>query len=170
MRAISWVERVEDLAEVAAAWLMLAGGALLMAGVAMRNVLHASPSWIVELPVYLLVWGVFLALACSFHRGPQMGVDLVVRRLPASVQRLLALLRALAMLAIALALAWLTGTLALQQLALGTVSNTAMRAPLAAVTLAAPIGCLLIALRALADLRPAPAAEQAADPGAATTF
>ncbi len=150
MRARAWHERIENGAETLAALLMLAAGALVITGVALRNVAHVSPSWIAELPVYLVVWAVFLALACAFRSGPQMGVDLIVRRFPPLVQQAFAVGRAALMLAIALAVAWLAGGLAWQQLSLGATSNTAMRAPLAAVTIAAPLGCLLLAARALA--------------------
>lgn len=148
MQTAKWLER----AELCAATLAFAVAVLVFSGVVMRNLFTTSPSWIAELPVYLMVWAVFLALARSFSHGAQLGLDLLVRRLPPAVQIALDRLGALAMLAIAAMLAWLGWRLAVQQYTIGAVSNSATRTPLWLITAAMPAGCLLLAWHALRRL------------------
>src|SRR5205085_6748064 len=104
MARASWLDRLDDRAELAAAALVLAATVLVFAGVVMRNLFTTSPSWIAELPVHFIVWAIFLALAASFSRGAELGLDILVRRLPPAVQRALDRLGALAMLLIAVML------------------------------------------------------------------
>lgn len=148
----SRLERLEHAAEVAAAALTFLAGTLVFAGVVLRNLFTISPSWIAELPVHLFVWAVFLALAGSFSRGPQMGIDLLVRQLPAGVQSALAAVAALGMLVTALMLVWLGAELVLRQYSGGAVSVSAARTPLWLVTLALPTGCALLAMHAFARM------------------
>ena len=101
MAPAKWLDRLDDRAELAAAALIFAAAMLVFAGVVMRNLFTTSPSWIAELPVHFVVWAVFLALAASFSRGAELGLDILVRRLAPTVQKLLHRLGALAMLLIA---------------------------------------------------------------------
>jgi TRAP-type C4-dicarboxylate transport system permease small subunit len=95
------------------------------------------------------VWAVFLALARAFSRGPQLGLDIVVRKLPFTYQKILHGFGAMAMLIIALLVAWLGVELCLRQFTTGAVSNTALRFSLWMVTCALALGFLLLACHAL---------------------
>lgn len=152
MVTAKWLERLDDRLELLSATLILVAALLVFAGVVMRNLAATSPSWIAELPVHIVVWAVFLALSASFSRGVELGLDILVRRLPSPLQRILNKLGALAMLLIALLLAWLGFELAGRQHAMGVVTASAARTPLWLVTAAMPVGCLLLALHAAARL------------------
>ena len=147
-----WLDHLDDRAELAAAGLVLAAAGLVFAGVVMRNVFTTSPSWIAELPVHFIVWAVFLALAASFSRGAELGLDILVRRLPPGVQWALDRLGALAMLVIAAMLVWLGSELVQRQYAMGAVTASAARTPLWLITSAMPVGCAMLALHAAARL------------------
>jgi TRAP-type C4-dicarboxylate transport system permease small subunit len=152
MAHAKWLDRLDDRAELAAAGLVFAAAVLVFAGVVMRNLFTTSPSWIAELPVHLVVWSVFLALAASFSRGVELGLDILVRRLPPRVQWALDRLGALAMLVIALMLVWLGIELVRRQYVLGAVTASAARTPLWLITAAMPVGCAMLALHAAARL------------------
>jgi TRAP-type transport system small permease protein len=152
MAHAKWLDRLDDRAELVAAALAFAAAALVFAGVVMRNVFTTSPSWIAELPVHLIVWSVFLALAASFSRGTELGLDILVRRLSPRVQWALDRLGALAMLLIASMLVWLGIELASRQYVMGAVTASAARTPLWLVTSAMPVGCAMLALHAAARL------------------
>jgi TRAP-type C4-dicarboxylate transport system permease small subunit len=122
MAHAKWLDRLDDRAELVAAVLAFAAAVLVFAGVVMRNVFTTSPSWIAELPVHLIVWAVFLALAASFSRGTELGLDILVRRLSPRVQWALDRLGALAMLLIASMLVWLGIELVSRQYVMGAVT------------------------------------------------
>ncbi len=152
MAHAKWLDRLDDRAELAAATLAFAAAMLVFAGVVMRNLFTTSPSWIAELPVHLIVWSVFLALASSFSRGTQLGLDILVRRLSPRVQWALDRLGALAMLVITLMLIWLGIELVRRQYGMGAVTASAARTPLWLVTSAMPVGCAMLALHGAARL------------------
>jgi TRAP-type C4-dicarboxylate transport system permease small subunit len=149
MAYAKWLDRLDDMAELIAAVLAFGAALLVFSGVVMRNLFTTSPSWIAELPVHLIVWAVFLALAASFSRGAELGLDLIVRRLPPRVQWALDRIGALAMLLIALMLVWLGWQLMHRQYVIGAVTA---RTPLWAITIAMPIGCAMLALHAAARI------------------
>jgi TRAP-type transport system small permease protein len=152
MAHAKWLDRLDDRAELVAAALAFAAAVLVFAGVVMRNVFTTSPSWIAELPVHLIVWAVFLALAASFSRGTELGLDILVRRLSPRVQWALDRLGALAMLLIASMLVWLGIELVNRQYVMGAVTASAARTPLWLITSAMPVGCAMLALHAAARL------------------
>ncbi len=152
MAPAKWLDRLDDRAELAAAALIFASAMLVFAGVVMRNLFTTSPSWIAELPVHFVVWAVFLALAASFSRGAELGLDILVRRLAPSMQQALNRLGALAMLLIAGMLVWLGIELMRRQYAIGAVTASAARTPLWLITAAMPTGCAMLALHAAARL------------------
>ena len=146
------LEMIENGAETLAAVLTLIAATLIFVGVLLRNLFSISPSWITEVPTYAFVWAVFLALARAFSRGPQLGLDIVVRKLPLKYQKLLHGFGAVAMLVIALLVAWLGVELCARQFSTGAVSNTALRFSLWMVTCSLALGFTLLAFHALARL------------------
>ena len=144
---------IERSAETLAAILTLVSATLIFVGVVLRNLFSMSPSWITEIPTYGFVWAVFLALAGAFSRGPQLGLDIVVRKLPQKAQKLLHGFGALAMVAIAATMVWLGAELCLRQFTTGAVSNTALRFPLWIVTTSMVIGFALLMAHGWARVR-----------------
>lgn len=143
---------IEKSAETVAAVLTLLAATLIFIGVVLRNVFSISPSWITEVPTYAFVWAIFLALAGAFSRGPQLGLDIVVRKLPLAYQKFLHGFGAIAMLVIALLVAWLGAELCVRQFMTGAVSNTALRFSLWAVTCSLVLGFVLLAAHAVARI------------------
>lgn len=152
MALARWLDRLDDRAELVAAVLTFFAALIVFAGVVMRNIFSTSPSWIAELPTQMIVWAVFLALAASFSRGAELGLDILVRRLPPRVQWTLDRIGALAMLLIALMLCWLGGELVYRQYVIGAVTASATRTPLWLITSAMPVGCAMLALHTAARL------------------
>jgi TRAP-type C4-dicarboxylate transport system permease small subunit len=140
----SGLQKFEHLAETLASHCALWAAVLIFTGVVLRNTLSSSPSWITEIPTYLFIWAVFMALAGAFSKGPQLGLDILVRRLPQFHQRVLQGLGSLAMFVISAAMSWLGFELFLRQWSTGAVSNTALRFPLCWVTLAMVLGFSLL--------------------------
>ena len=85
----------------------------------------------------------------AFSSGPQLGLDAIVRMFSARWQRVTYYLSAFVMLAISGILIWLGSVLTFQQFLTNAVSNTALRFPLWIVSLALPIGFLLMAIHAI---------------------
>lgn len=69
-------------------WMIGLSMALLVAvQVFCRYVLNGSLFWSEELARYMLVWLTFLGAVVAYYRGSHPGVDLLVKRLPATLQR-----------------------------------------------------------------------------------
>lgn len=65
-------------------------GLTLMAGVIVRYVLSSSLAWSAELPLILFPWLVMGGIVMAAVQHEHLGVDYVVRQLPAKVQRIIA--------------------------------------------------------------------------------
>jgi TRAP-type C4-dicarboxylate transport system permease small subunit len=143
------IEKIEKTTESVAAFLTIFAAVIIFLGVILRNIFKTSPSWISELPTYAFTWAVFLALMSAFSSGPQLGLDAIVRMFSARWQRVTYYFSAFVMLAISGILIWLGSVLTFQQFLTNAVSNTALRFPLWIVSLALPIGFLLMAIHAI---------------------
>jgi len=146
------VKKIEDTAESVAAFLTIFAASVIFLGVILRNVFKTSPSWISELPTYAFTWAVFLGLMAAFSRGPQLGLDMIVRMFPEKWQQIIYYASALVMLVISVILMWLGSVLTMQQFLNDAVSNTALRFPLWLVSIALPVGFLLLAIHAVARI------------------
>jgi TRAP-type C4-dicarboxylate transport system permease small subunit len=154
-----FIQKIEQAAELAAAFLTIFAAAIIFLGVILRNLFKTSPSWISELPTYAFTWAVFLALMAAFSSGPQLGLDMLVRRFSKGLQKAVYYFSAIVILAISLILIWLGSVLTYQQFLSAAVSNTALRFPLWIVSLALPIGFLLMAVHACVRILNSPALE-----------
>jgi TRAP-type C4-dicarboxylate transport system permease small subunit len=146
---IPFIKKVEEYAESIAAFLTIFAASVIFLGVILRNVFKTSPSWISELPTYAFTWAVFLGLMAAFSRGPQLGLDMIVRRFTHKWQQIIYYFSAVVMLVISVILMWLGSVLTVQQFLTDAVSNTALRFPLWVVSLALPVGFLLLAIHAV---------------------
>lgn len=149
LKLYSIVKKIELITELVAAFLTFFSAVIILLGVILRNIFKTSPSWISELPTYAFTWAVFLALMSAFSSGPQLGLDLIVRMCSVQFQKVIYYFSALVMLVISIILIWLGSVLTIQQFLTDAVSNTALRFPLWMVSLALPVGFLLMAIHAI---------------------
>ncbi|MDV6318223.1 TRAP transporter small permease [Chromohalobacter sp. HP20-39] len=82
-RLIDWLARLVVLATT------ISIGLTLMAGVIVRYVLSSSLAWSAELPLILFPWLVMGGIVMAAVQHEHLGVDYVVRQLPAKAQRII---------------------------------------------------------------------------------
>ena len=73
-----------------------------------RFVLGAPLSWSEEFQKFGHIWMVFLAIPIAYRRDAHLGMDVVLKRLPTGLQRLVHLAIELMWLALAFAIGWYT--------------------------------------------------------------
>lgn len=73
-----------------------------------RFILGAPLSWSEEFQKFGHIWMVFLAIPVAYRRGAHIGMDVVLVRLPAGLQRAVELLVEVMWLALAAAIGWYT--------------------------------------------------------------
>ena len=73
-----------------------------------RFVLGAPLSWSEEFQKFGHIWMVFLAIPIAYRRDAHLGMDVVLKRLPAGAQRVVHLAIELMWLALAAAIGWYT--------------------------------------------------------------
>ena len=73
-----------------------------------RFILGAPLSWSEEFQKFGHIWMVFLAIPVAYRRGAHIGMDVILQRTPAPVQRIVELLVELMWLALAAAIGWYT--------------------------------------------------------------
>lgn len=83
-RLIDWLARFVVLATT------IIIGLTLMAGVIVRYVLSSSLAWSAELPLILFPWLVMGGIVMAAVQHEHLGVDYVIRQLPAKAQRIIA--------------------------------------------------------------------------------
>lgn len=152
-RVLSLLVRVVDGLSWAAALL----GAALLVGVATavfyevvaRYIFRSPTEWSLELTTYALVWCGFFGAADALKRGRHVRVDLLLERLPHSVQRGLGLCTDLLALAFCLLLLREGSRFVYQSYITEAASVSPLRVPLFIPELAVPAGGTLLALRFL---------------------
>jgi len=77
--------------EIIASTLLVLTLAVLFVGIVYRYALNDPLVWTEELARFCSTWIIFLGAAACFKRGSHIGIDVVVRLLPPSVQRKTAL-------------------------------------------------------------------------------
>lgn len=106
----SWVHRVLGaLDRAVTAALLLAVGvmvAVVSAQVALRYGLNRSIDWADEVSRLAFVWSIFLAVPLGVRQGAHIGIDIVVLKFPARVQRLMRRAAALVSATMMAAIAW----------------------------------------------------------------
>jgi TRAP-type C4-dicarboxylate transport system permease small subunit len=73
--------------EIVASALLVVTLAVLFVGIVYRYALNDPLVWTEELARFCSTWIIFLGAAACFKRGGHIGIDVVVRLLPPSVQR-----------------------------------------------------------------------------------
>ena len=144
--------RIEDLfAEAAIAILVLCGASICI-DVVMRYFVGRPIMGSTELTEYALVYITFLGAAWAVPRGAHIDIDAFVVHMPATVQKVCALLGNIVSFAVALALtlfgAWTTWTAYVRHL----FKPTLLEVPTWIVLIVIPIGSLILALRYFVEI------------------
>jgi TRAP-type C4-dicarboxylate transport system permease small subunit len=117
---VGWLDRIVDL---------LLGATLLVAVVAiftqviLRYVFSQPSSWLDEFAVLVFAWMIFIGAAVAQRTDSHVAMNVIVKLLPLSAQRVLCLLRSAAMAAVLAILFWQGLQLTLR---LGSVEYPAM--------------------------------------------
>ncbi|HEY6133766.1 MAG TPA: TRAP transporter small permease [Rubrivivax sp.] len=105
--------------DLAAAWalvvLVASMVAVVSAQVALRYLFNNSIDWADEVSRLCFVWSMFIAIPLGLKTGAHIGVDTLVSRFPAPVQRSLARLMALLGAALMLLVGWESAKMAFDQ-------------------------------------------------------
>jgi len=134
-----------------AAALLVSSVALNFANIIARYFLHSSISWAEEVMLFLMVGCVFLGSGVVTWTGHHIRMDIIVRLMPAKVQKALALLSELVFLATAIAL-FIFGWPVIRQLIDFDQRSLAANMPLAIPQAMIPIGLACMAFLVLARL------------------
>jgi len=120
-------------------------------GVLLRYVFRSPTAWSIDLPSYLFLAIVALALAYVHRLRGHIGVEIVVMRLPQRAQRILSIVGSIVLLTFAVFAAWAGWLKAWDHLQHGELS-IATGIPLFAVQVILPIGFFLLFLQALVEI------------------
>ena len=105
-----WPGRVLDVLDRAVTGVLLAAVAVMVgvvsAQVALRYGLNQSIDWADEVSRLAFVWSIFLAIPLGVRQGAHIGIDIVVLKFPAAVQRVLRRAAAAVSAAMMGAIAW----------------------------------------------------------------
>ena len=102
-RALDLLDRAITVALLAAVAVMVG---VVSAQVALRYGFNQSIDWADEVSRLAFVWSIFLAIPLGVRQGAHIGIDVVVLKFPAPVQRLLRRLAALVSALMMGAIAW----------------------------------------------------------------
>ena len=151
------------IATAVVASVLLAAAALLITWMVFWRAMGNSTWWEIELSVFMMVMGLFLASPYTLKTNGHVGVDLLAHYLPPAKARRLRVAVAWVGLAVCLYLAWATAGFTLEAFERGDRTESTW-APLKwPLYLAMPVGFVLTALQYLAEIyRSEPVAESAA--------
>lgn len=71
-----------------------------------RYVLNATPTWVEQLSLLIVVWIAFLGAAVGVRRGNHLSVEFIREAMPAPLRRFLTVFAVVAMLAFGFVMAW----------------------------------------------------------------
>ncbi|OKO88242.1 hypothetical protein AC629_10270 [Bradyrhizobium sp. NAS80.1] len=109
-------------------------------------------SWAEEVIVYLIVWGIMLAASQLVRTDGHVRPDLVLRAVPARVQRWMEVLNCVAALVFCAALTWYGWSIVATSWQLDERSSSDLQFPMWLYSAAIPTGALLMSGRYLARL------------------
>lgn len=114
-------------------------------GVFERFVLHIGMGWTDEVARYISIYCVFIGASLGVYKSAHIGVDVIVRILPSSMNKTMSIIAGVLSGIFCGAIAWTGFSFFLRLYATHQVS-TALRIPICWVFLAIPIGCFLMML------------------------
>lgn len=136
-----------NIAGMAAAVSVLVMALLLLVEIAMRQFFSKSIFCAQEYTGYLLVFFTFFVLAEVLRKDRHINITAITSHLPQTVQKGLALFRALSTLALMVVIICITFNSALFSIRTGEVSDTIMETPMVIPILFIPIGAAFFALQ-----------------------
>ena len=115
----------------------------------LRYLWHISPSWAIEVVIYLIIWATFILASRLIRDNGHIGADFVVHRFSLATRRRIEIVTTLASLAFTLAVLWLSILHVYDLYDFGARSTTALQFPSWVAHGAVPVGAALMALRLL---------------------
>lgn len=116
-----------------------------VAGVFFRYVLQRPFTWSEEFLTFLFVWMVFIGCSIAVRKREHIHVDVLVRLFSPSTQRAIGIFASIAFASFIALLGWTGLQTVFLQIHTGEVSS-AMEMPMWLISLAVPVGCLLMLL------------------------
>jgi C4-dicarboxylate transporter DctQ subunit len=113
----------------------------------LRYVFKYSPEWMEEIIVYLIIWAAFIVASTLVEEKRHVGTTFLVGRLPAKMQRLVALVTSFLALGFCTLVLYLGYTIVHIAYVSDERSLTTMRYPLWIFYLSLPVGLSLMAAR-----------------------
>ncbi|MGB9114923.1 TRAP transporter small permease [Bradyrhizobium sp.] len=146
----AWWDRVERLL------IGLCGALAMLIGLVQVVGRYIAPryamSWAEEVIVYLIVWGIMLAASQLVRTDGHVRPDLVLRAVPAGIQRWMEVLNCVAALVFCAGLAWYGWNIVATSWQLDERSSSDLRFPMWLYSAAVPTGALLMTGRYLVRL------------------
>jgi len=97
-RVLHWIEQILNIMIA----LCIAGMTILIfTNVILRYIFHSGITWAEEMSRFMFIWMVFLGSILVLKEGTHIGVDMLVRRVPENLRKLLLFIGNLIILAIA---------------------------------------------------------------------
>ena len=83
---------VSNLFEIAAGACLIVCTCIVLVNVFLRYFMHTGLYWTEEVCTSCFVWAVYLGAAACYKRSMHMGVDVIVKRLPAKVKKIVTII------------------------------------------------------------------------------
>ena len=150
---MNWLLTVWDKAEeFIGGALALAATCIVIYATVLRYFWHISPSWAIEVVIYLIIWSAFVLASCLIRENGHIGADFVVTRYSLTTRCRIEIGTTAFSLAFMCVVLWL-GILHVYDLYdFDAQSATALRFPLWIAHGAVPFGAALMVLRLLQRL------------------
>ena len=110
---------------------------------------NAPTTWSIDVTVLFVTWATLLAGAYALREQGHVAVDVVTRRLPPAMHRMVSALVYLAVAAFAAVIAWSAGFACWEAYQYGEIMMSVVRIPMYVPLLALVVGPILILLQAL---------------------
>lgn len=147
---MKWILRAWDsLEEFVGGALALTATCIVLYATFLRYLWHISPSWAIEVVIYLIIWATFILASRLIRENGHIGADFVVHRFSLAVRRRIEIVTTLASFAFMLAVLWLSVLHVYDLYDFGARSTTALRFPSWVAHGAVSVGAALMTLRLL---------------------
>lgn len=146
-----WLKPLDWLEDAICALTMGAVSLIIFGQVVSRYFFEYTPVWSEELSRYLIVWSIFIGVSVGVRQNKHIGVDALVRALPAPIKLAFEVLLNLIGIVVSVILvyhsiAFISHTMEFEQL------SPAMQIPMYLPYLAMPVGLSLTVIRFVQDI------------------
>ena len=140
--------KIWDLLEI---WLggilAIIATAIVVYAIALRFIWHNSPSWAIEVVIYLIIWASLIVSSYLIRVNGHIGADFVTHSLPPTLHRKVEILTTALSLCFTVVVVWFGLRDIYDLYEFGARSTSALRFPLWIAQGAVPIGALLMSAR-----------------------